>query len=249
MIEWKQYKGGHRWRVLEDGVSVEVEGEGVPRTKGEPLTMRQMRKDYGAEIDEASLFFDVPVEWIMAMITIEAVRIRGSATKTYDPKSVREEPGWTSDEETPRRVSVGLMQTLISTARSMQREYDLFPRQHVDRAFLEVPRHSLMFGTAYMRYQLDRYAEDWGEDPVILTGAYNAGRLTLDKPDRKGRLNRFRVRTYGYGRTDKFLRYMGDAIAVMEEEAQEEARLEEDTTHATGTMITTIMGWLFGGGK
>lgn len=242
-MEWKQYEGGTRWRVLEDGISVEVEGEGVLRTRGEPLTMRQMRKDYGRELDEAAEHFDLPVEWIMAMITIEAVRIRG--TRTFDPKSTREEPGFISDEETPRRVSVGLMQTLITTARSMQKRYDLFPGERITRRALYRPRVSIMLGAAYMRRQLDRYDEDWGQDPVILTGTYNAGSLRLDKPDREGRLNRFMVRTYGYGRTDKFLRFMGDAVAVMREECE----ASEDNIHATGSMVGQIMRWLFGGGR
>jgi hypothetical protein len=239
-MTWKQYEGGTRWRVLEDGISVEVEGEGVLRTKGEPLTMRQMREDYGPELDEAAAHFDVPVEWIMAMVTIEAVRIKG--TRTYDPKSTRTEPGWVSDEETPRRVSAGLMQTLITTARSMQDRYNLFPGEHIDRRALWRPRVSIMLGTAYMRYQLDRYDDEWGQDPVILTGSYNAGRLTIDKPNRDGKLNPFMVRTYGPGRTHKFLRFMGDAVAVMREE-----RAQEDTIHASGSMIGQIMRWLFGG--
>jgi hypothetical protein len=217
---------------------VEVEGEGVLRTSGEPLTMRQMREDYGPELDEAAAHFDVPVEWIMAMVTIEAVRIKG--TRTWDPRSYRYESR--IDD-----ASVGLMQTLIGTARDMQRRYDLYQGERIDRAFLEVPLHSLMLGTAYMRYQLDRYDDEWGQDPVILTGTYNAGSLRLDKPNKDGKLNPFMVRTYGPERTHKFLRFLGDAVAVMREERGDELR--EDTIHASGSAIGRLMRWLFGGGR
>ena len=70
--------------------------------------------------------------------------------------AVREEPGYAGDEATPQRVSPGLMQTLIGTAREALGDPSL------DRARLLDPAVSLLAGAAVIRRLLDH--GDWTSD-------------------------------------------------------------------------------------
>lgn len=72
---WKSYNDGLRWRVLQTG-EVEVQGRGILRTKGAPLTMLYLVREWGAEITRAATLADIPREWLAAMITVEAARLR-----------------------------------------------------------------------------------------------------------------------------------------------------------------------------
>lgn len=87
-----------------------------------------------------------------------------------NPAARREEPGYTGDEATPTRVSVGLMQTLISTARDMwQRGHQLYP--YPDAAVLSDPGAGMYFGVAY----LHTLAVSYGLAGEALVRAYNGG--------------------------------------------------------------------------
>src|SRR4029078_6793694 len=78
-----------------------------------------------------------PAELIVATVCTESA---GKAD------AVREEPGYTSDEATPNRVSIGLTQTLLSTAReAMQMSFD--------RNWLLDPANAIEAGTAYIGQQ------------------------------------------------------------------------------------------------
>jgi len=144
--EWRQYNGGRRWRVLGTG-EYEVEGHGVIRSKGRPLTMLYLIKEWGREIQVAADLAGVPREWVAAMVTIEAQRQNrrplrrlwrqawsyvgdrwrrafGSRREMekwnrlrFDPVSLRMEPGYVCPYTTPSRISASLSQVLLSTAR------------------------------------------------------------------------------------------------------------------------------------
>lgn len=75
---------------------------------------------------DASTEYGVPVELLMACALTE------SAAKNPET-CVREEPGYVSDDKTPARISAGLCQLLISTARSIMKD----PK--IDRAWLLNP--------------------------------------------------------------------------------------------------------------
>lgn len=199
LTEWHSKYGGREWRLTNEGIETR---EGIERTAGEPITMRTIWDDFGDDIQHACWEMDVSPDVVAAMIPIEAAR---QSDGHYDPESVREEPGYTSDEETPHRVSPGVMQTLISTARDMAGKYDLYDEDDVDRQMLFEPKHSIMLGTAYLAHQIERY----GRDPVLLCAAYNAGSV------RETGRNPWKLRVYGKTRLDRYVAWFNDFHAAV----------------------------------
>lgn len=194
--------GGIRWKIVSSGI--EVEGQGLLRTSGEPSTVIQIWKDYGSDILHASHELKVPVDMVVAMIPIEAVRKKGSLS--YDPRSDRKEPGYVDDVTTPHRRSPGLMQTLITTAREMATRYHLKEVHEVNTELLFDPFYSILLGTAYIKRQIERY--DY--DPVLICGAYNAGSL------RQTSTNRWKIMTYGDTRMDRYVSFYNDFIFAID---------------------------------
>lgn len=236
-MSWKRFKSGAGWRflqdsriVLEDGVGnasrelqrhLEIDDDGAIRTRGEPRTMTLLLEEYGSAIVAASMMCHIPTAWIAGMIAIEADRVPG--TLSFDPISIRDEDHAAGDVDRelhdyrarPHRVSAGLMQTLLSTARSMNDQHGWFgddgplgasygPAGSLDLADLCVPERSILLGTAYMRHQVDRY----DADPILIVGAYNAGGLYETSR------NPWRIRTYGVDRIPKFVAYHNDWLAL-----------------------------------
>jgi hypothetical protein len=104
--EWHGAKGTRRWRLSAEGVA--FEGEAAPRRNDPPRMAAACWAIHRVALEAAATRFTVPVELLLATACIES---GGRA------EAVREEPGYLSDEATPHRVSPGLMQTLISSAR------------------------------------------------------------------------------------------------------------------------------------
>jgi len=229
-MKWNSYKGGQRWARLESG-AIASDSPPVPafasivrepgvveyRTKGDPSTAWAALQDYGSAMRAASLRFNVPVPVIFGMMAIEATR-QGADRSHFNPRSLRLEPGYVSDEKTPNKVSPGLMQTLISTAREANVKSGLywdFDRnlERITREDLFIPERSIMLGAAYMRYQINRKEPDEAgfddDDPVLLCSAYNAGSV------RETSSNPWRLLTYGADRMDKFIAYHNDMVAVL----------------------------------
>lgn len=182
-----------RWRLTRDGV--EIENSGIERTKGAPATVTRVWQNFGAVINDAAKTYRVPCVLIVATICTESAG---------NPDSVREEPGYTSDSATPHRISAGLMQTLISTARAAMQD------QTIDRAYLLKPAGSLAAGTAYIAQQ----ARDTKLDPPLVAAAYNAGKLAYQD----GSANRWKLRQYRIGtgeHCDRFVRFFNDAVFVL----------------------------------
>src|SRR5690242_18846332 len=97
----RAFDGSVRWRVTADGV--EIEGSGVERTSGAPTTVTRFWDSYHDAINATARARRVPCALIVATIATES---GGKAD------AVRLEPGYRSDEDTPGKVSPGLMQTL-----------------------------------------------------------------------------------------------------------------------------------------
>ena len=207
--EWESYKDGKKWRITTSGVETE---EGFPRSKGDPISMYTLYKDYGYAIDAAAERFDLPNYLIMAMLGIEATRVRDDRSH-FDARSLRLEPGYISDAKTPNKVSPGLMQTLISTAEWMNDKYDLYrtyegDREPLTREDLFIPSRSIMAGAAYLRHLTDRYEWEFPSLP-LLCGAYNAGSIRYtDKND-------YNILCYGPDRIDRAMAWYNDSLAVL----------------------------------
>ena len=190
--EWHGYEDSVRWRIVPEGV--EIEGSGVERTRGRPSTVTRVWETFGDDIDAVARARQVPVPHIIATICTES---------GGDPEAVRLEPGYRSDEETPHRVSVGLTQTLISTASETL-------GRSVDRDWLRVPRNAIDAGAAYIA----RQARVTQLDPPLVAAAYNAGRLAYNGGER----NRWKLRQYPIGtgaHCDRFVRFYNDAVFVL----------------------------------
>jgi hypothetical protein len=192
LCEFHGFEDSVRWRLVPSGV--EIEGTGVERTSGPPATARRVWEGNAEAINRAARGHRVPCELIVATICTES---GGRAD------AVRLEPGYVSDEETPHKVSPGLMQTLISTAREAL-------QASVDRRWLLVPANSIQAGTAYIA----RQAKVTRLDPPLVAAAYNAGRLK----HQAGRENRWKLRQYPIGtgkHCDRFVRFFNDAAEVL----------------------------------
>lgn len=188
--------GTRRWRLTRAGVL--LEGEAEPRrTPGAPRTAAGCWDRFRTPMQAAAQRFGVPVELLLATACTES---GGRA------EAVREEAGFVSDQETPHRVSPGLMQTLISTAREALGDPSL------DRARLLEPAVSLAAGAAVIRRQAITGKLPTGFDPPLVAIAYNAGSLrAADNPwglvqTRRDALN---------WHADSFLAFLNDSFAVL----------------------------------
>jgi len=189
--------GGVKWKLDENGVF--IEGSGSERTKGEPATVTRVWEQYHEEICRWGSAFDIRCELILATICTES---GGNAAAR------RNEPGFRSDDETPDRVSLGLMQTLISTARSV------LNNEGIDAAWLLTPDNSIQAGAAYIAQQ----RQQTNLDPPRVACAYNAGGVyENDQP-----ANRWKMKQYPIGsgeHCDRFVQWFNDAVYVLSQNA------------------------------
>ncbi|MDX1379744.1 MAG: transglycosylase SLT domain-containing protein [Xanthomonadales bacterium] len=86
---------------------------------------------------------------------------------------MRSESAMAADALSPAGA-YGLMQVLPGTARQLSRAHGIPYSGHEQ---LLQPADNVRFGTAYLRDLLDRY----GDNPVLATGAYNAGPGAVDR--------------------------------------------------------------------
>lgn len=180
-----------KWRLTTKGI--EVEGR-IPRTPGYPATVSRIWKSYRNEILDSATEFNVPVELIIATIATES---RGK------PNAYREEPGFKSVGQTPHRVSIGLMQTLVSTAQMW--------RPSLKGQELREPAISIKAGTYYIAHQ--RGVTNF--DPPLVGAAYNAGGVYHQKSEG----NRWKTRQFPIGTSkhvDRFVEWYNDAFALFE---------------------------------
>jgi hypothetical protein len=190
--EWHGFENSVRWRLVPEGV--EIEGSGVERSKGRPALVMKVWDTFGDAINQVARARQVPCPLLVATICTES---------GGNPDAVRLEPGYVSDEATPGRVSIGMTQTLISTARDTM-------RMKVDREWLRQPRNAIDAGASYIA----RQSRTTQFDPPLVAAAYNAGRLA----HQNGEKNRWKLRQFPIGTAahcDRFVKFYNDAVAVM----------------------------------
>ncbi|NIR51350.1 transglycosylase SLT domain-containing protein [candidate division KSB1 bacterium] len=194
--EHHRYQDSIQWRLQKAGV--ETEESGIERTRGKPVTVSRVWSEFGNSIEKWAKEFGVPVELIVATICTET---------SGDPNAVREEPHYVSDEATPNKISAGLMQTLLSTARSTLEDGT------ITREWLLEPSNSIKAGTSYI-------ASQWKKthfDPPKVACAYNAGGIYYNDSEE----NRWKMRQYPIGTShhaDRFVKWYNDFNFVLKSE-------------------------------
>lgn len=182
------------WELTQNGISVEGE---VHYSPGALVTIPRVIDAYHNEIRAASSTFMVPYELIVATICTES---------SGRSDVIREEPGYVSDDATPHRVSAGLMQTLLATAR------EALGNQSIFRNDLLQPATSIAAGTAYISQQFHFTSFD----PPKVSCAYNAGGIYQNKSNK----NRWKMRQYPIGSSqhaDRFVLWFNDCFRYFSE--------------------------------
>jgi hypothetical protein len=185
----RHFPDGVSWALSPRGVS--IDGAPAQGTPGKPTTVRTIWQRYGALCAAAAKQYGVPVELIVATIATES---------SGDSNARRPEPK-INDE------SVGLMQTLVATARSATGRKNLRSDDLLD------PRTSIEAGTAYIAQQR---GSTWF-DPPLVAAAYNAGSLRRDEAD----ANRWKLVCHPRGtgkHIDKFVAWFSDCMVVAMED-------------------------------
>lgn len=196
LTEFHKYRESVQWRLQRKGIEIHGSGFEYPSTGKRTPNLVWERFSYA--IEEWSEKFMVPAELIVATICTES---------SGDPSAIRRESGYISDESTPHRISIGLMQTLISTARVAISD------QTIDGQWLLDPGNSIKAGTAYI-------ASQWLEtnlDPPKVACAYNAGGIYHNDSDE----NRWKMRQFPIGSSkhaDRYIRYFNQFYTYLEKE-------------------------------
>ena len=189
----RAFNNGVRWRLTTDGV--EIEGSCIERTNGTPTTATTIWTNFNSDINQWSQAFNIPAVIIIATIATE------SSGKV---DAISKEPGYVSDSATPGRISVGLMQTLISTARGT------LHNNTIDRDDLKTSNISIQAGTSFIADQRSKTLLD----PPKVACAYNAGSIV----ENRNVGNRWRMRQFPIGTSkhcDRFIKFFNDAVFVL----------------------------------
>jgi hypothetical protein len=176
---------GVPWALQPDGIS--IDGAPPRGTAGNPDTVSGIWKRYGDRCSASAKRYGVPVELVVATI----------ATESGGNPNARRAEQKIGDE------SVGLMQTLVATARQVLGRNDIKGEDLLD------PVLSIEAGTAYIAQQ--RGSTHF--DPPLVAAAYNAGSLRRDNAE----ANRWKLLCYptGTGRhLDNFANWFADCMKV-----------------------------------
>jgi soluble lytic murein transglycosylase-like protein len=159
------------WRLGPAGVEIRDGGIAYDRHVAYRLArIAPIWEKYGSAIEASAWKHNVPAELILAVIVEES---------SGDPLALRHYPGYRSDQMTPQRISIGLGQMLLSTARSIT-------RAAITRTWLIVPENAIELIALYLS---DQYPIT-GFDPPLAAAAYNAGSfLVMNEPGNRWRLH------------------------------------------------------------
>ena len=191
----RRYPDGHEWALTPAGVV--VNGQAMPPSGPEADLAARVLDRYADQVLAASARFPVPAELVVATICTES----GGEERALhlDAGCATANPSLTPD-----RCSMGLMQTLLATAREVLCNEGLALRD------LENPATSIQAGMAYIW----RQALSTRFDPPLVAAAYNAGSLRYEgSPTNGWRLRQFPVGTSRH--VDRFVRFFNGALAAM----------------------------------
>lgn len=190
------FSGGATWRLTRDGVVL----DGVVLQPAGSLAVRRAFDWFGDAFRTAARDAAVPIELLVACACTEVLGdTRRFADADLAARARREEPGWTDDAATPHRVSVGVMQMLLSTARRFGAD-----------GTLEDPARSIRLAARMIADQ----AAVTRLDPPVVACAYNAGGVY----EQRGAANHWRMRQYPIGtprHADRFVAFFNQAMALL----------------------------------
>ena len=191
LTHWQSFRNSVSWRLTADGIVTDRGPVRIsPRERYRLRSVRTAWRKYGGLIRAAARRYRVPAELFLAIIVNES---------SLNPRALKTYRGYISDRKTPNRISVGLGQILISTARFLLRN------PSIDRAWLENPANNIRTIGVYLNWQYRLT----GFDPPKVAAAYNAGGLH----PQNGRKNRWKLRNHPVGRSV----YIDLFVAVFDE--------------------------------
>lgn len=205
----RRYADGCSWRLDASGVVIGDATAASPVSSADLVLVQRVRNEFAqpiaTTIGPGQGCMPVPVELIIATICTES---------SGNPRAKRLEPGCDTvdPERTPHRISIGLMQTLLSTAR----EARSMPSLRLDD--LLIPKESIAAGAAYIW----RQARITRFDPPLVAAAYNAGGVYYNSSPQ----NAWRLRQYPIGTSkhvDRFVRFFNAAMSDAQRSAYEES--------------------------
>jgi soluble lytic murein transglycosylase-like protein len=177
LARWHRHADSVVWRMTSRGVLLCSGTLPVNRvTRYRLRLIPTVWSTYGGLIAAAAHANNVPAELIVTIIVNES---GGQA------HAIHKYAGFVSDARTPSRISIGLGQMLLSTARAIMKD------RSIDRAWLSRPRNAIRAIAVY----LDRQYRMTGFDPPLVAAAYNAGALYRDPSP----ANRWRLRNHPLG--------------------------------------------------
>ena len=185
--------GGAQWALVKDGLVVDA-GPAPVYAPGDERAVALVMEKFASIIYAVLTKVQVPIELVVACICVES---------SGNPNAFRREPGCSlvDPELTPAKVSVGLMQTLLSTAR------DALQRPDIHIADLRDPALSIEAGATYMW----RQGRLTCFDPPVVGAAYNAGSLRFDaSPQNRWRMVQYPIGTSQYD--DRFVSFFNAAM-------------------------------------
>jgi hypothetical protein len=198
-----RFGGGALWSLTAAGV-VTDRGAIPGGPAHEAAMLRVLRDWFAAPIQAQARRRGVPVELIAACICTESAG--GTTSFAASAAAERREPGFRSNDATPHRVSIGCMQTLISTAAGTL-------GRPVTAEELRRPDISIEAGTAYIAQAAGRTLLD----PPVVACAYNAGSIRHDPST----ANRWRMVQHPIGtgaHADRFVAYFNAGLRLLQRE-------------------------------
>lgn len=193
----QRFAGSVTWALTPAGLAI---GGAAPEVAGR-ATVADALAAFGDVFRQVATEEGVPVELLIATACTESL---GGARSTEAARAAtRLEPGFVSVETTPHKVSVGLMQTLVSTAREVMKDRSISGER------LQDPLLSVRAGAGYIR----RQGGSTRFDPPCVACAYNAGGIYFQD----GAGNRWKMRQYPIGtgsHADRFVRFFNATIAA-----------------------------------
>ncbi|MBL6456568.1 transglycosylase SLT domain-containing protein [Belnapia sp. T6] len=187
-----RFGGGVLWRLTAEGIL--LDRGTIAGGKAEEAMLRRVLTSFGGPIRAEARRHALPLELIAACLCTES---------GGDPAAERQEPGFRGYEATPHRVSIGCMQTLLSTARAVLRR-PVAPEE------LRRPETSIAAGAAC----LAEAAAQTRLDPPVVACAYNAGSVRADLSE----TNRWRMLQYPVGtgaHADRFCGFFNVALRLV----------------------------------